>query len=370
MNSQDVLCCKRKPDEVVLDNDAIVQPQLYHAEVLFRAHDEQAHQGIDKVIARIKQRFIWPGLNSAVKKWVTACRVCQNTKGSPGSKRSPLKIISASFNEIVPIDHQKVCQTKSGNTGILVIIDHFTKFVEVAPCSEYTAEETCDILLNFWRARHGVPIFIQSDNGIQFAAHMTQEFLAAAKTVQVFSNTYKLRCNGLVERQNQTLAHLLRVFCSRHMDDWDKFLPQVVGAYNSTRHATTGVSPYMLLTGHERPMPLIYFFPEFETEKVSPFQYVWRTIERQQHLNELFRANTQPAQLRQKKHFDKHCKGPKAFEVGDWVWVFCRTIPAGGTAKLLRGWRGPFRVIEVHQGGRYYHLSNGNKAHYEIMKPH
>ncbi len=114
-------------------------------------------------------------------------------------------------------------------------------------------------------------------------------------------------------------------------------------------------------------MQLIYFFPEFETEKISPFQYVRRTIERQQELNELVRANTQQAQLRQRRNFDKHCKGPKAYEVGDWVWVFCRISPAGGTAKLLRG---PFRVTELHQGGRYYHLSNGYKAHYEIMRTH
>ncbi len=178
------------------------------------------------------------------------------------------------------------------------MIDHFTKFVEVAPCKEYTAEETCDILLNYWISRYGVPTFVQSDNGIQFAAFMTQEILAVTKAVQVFSNTCKPRCNGLVERHNRTLAHTLRVFGSRHMDDWHKFLPQVVGAYNSTRHATTGVSPYMLLTGHERSMPLIYFFPHFETEKISPFQYVRKTIERQQELNELVRANTQQAQLR------------------------------------------------------------------------
>ena len=215
-----------------------------------------------------------------------------------------------------------------------------------------------------------MPTFIQSDNGIQFAAHLTQEFLASAKAIQVFSNTYKPRCNSLVERQNRTLAHMLRVFCSRHMVDWDKFLPQVVGAYNGTRRATMGVSPYMLLTGHERSIPLVYFYPQFECEKLSPFQYVKRTIERQPELNELVRANTQQAQLRQKSNFDKHCKGPKAYEVGDWVGVFCWIIPAGGTAKLSRGWRGPFRVTEVHQRGRYYHLSNGNKAHYEILKPH
>ncbi len=45
-------------------------------------------------------------------------------------------------------------------------------------------------------------------------------------------------------------------------------------------------------------------------------------------------------------------------------------LPAGGTANLLRGWRGPFPVTEVHQRGRYHLLSNGNKAHYEISKQH
>ena len=84
----------------------------------------------------------------------------------------------------------------------------------------------------------------------------------------------------------------------------------------------------------------------------ASFQYFERAIKRQQQLNELVRATAQQAQLRQEKHFDKLCKGPKAFQVGDWVWVFCRIIPAGDTAKLLRGWRGPFRLTDVHQGGR------------------
>ena len=205
---------------------------------------------------------------------------------------------------------------------------------------------------------------LQSDNGIQFAARVTQEFLASAKAVQVFSNTYKPLGNRLVERHTVTLAHILRVFCSRHMDDWDKFHPQVSGAYNSTHHATTDVSAQLLLTGRERYVPLMCLYPEVEKNNGSPFQFVRKTIKRQQELNELVRANTRQPQLCQKRNFDGGCPGAKAYKVGDWVWVFFKIIPAYDTVKLLRGRRGPSRVTELKQGGNY-HLSTATKL---IMK--
>ena len=45
-------------------------------------------------------------------------------------------------------------------------------------------------------------------------------------------------------------------------------------------------------------------------------------------------------------------------------------IPPKGTKKLLKKWRGPFRITEVHQEGRFYRLSAGRAAHYENIKPH
>ena len=41
-----------------------------------------------------------------------------------------------------------------------------------------------------------------------------------------------------------------------------------------------------------------------------------------------------------------------------------------GTKKLLKKWRGPFMITEVHQGGRFYRLSTGRAVHYENNKPH
>ena len=59
----------------------------------------------------------------------------------------------------------------------------------------------------------------------------------------------------------------------------------------------------------------------------------------------------------------------KPYAVGQYVWVFQNIIPPNGTKKLLKKWRGPFMITEVHQPGRFYRLSTGRAAHYEILKP-
>ena len=59
----------------------------------------------------------------------------------------------------------------------------------------------------------------------------------------------------IVESQNRSLLNMLRVYCSRYMIYWDKYLPQVVGAYNSMQHSTRGISPFMMLTGREKRCP-------------------------------------------------------------------------------------------------------------------
>ena len=163
---------------------------------------------------------------------------------------------------------------------------------------------------------------------------------------------------------------MLRVYCSRYMTDWDRYLPQVMRAYNSTQHSTTGVSPHMMLTGHEKSLTLTFFYPEYEGKKTSPQVYVKDVIRRQHELNDLCRRNTQQAQARQRKRFDKKATGAKAYSMGDYAWVFQNVIPPKGTKKLLKKWRGPFMITEVHQEGRFYRLSTGRAAHYENIKPH
>ena len=140
--------------------------------------------------------------------------------------------------------------------------------------------------------------------------------------VQAHSTNYHPQTNGLVERQNRTLVSMLTVYCSRYMDDLDKHLTQVMGAYNSIEHSTLGISPHMIITDHEKALSSIFFYPEYKGKRTAPQTYVHDVIRRQQELNELCRRNTQQAQVRQKRRFDKRTADAKAYSVGDYVWVF------------------------------------------------
>ena len=375
LNQNDILCVNYIPQQRAMHVRPcmIVMPQLYQHEILYRAHDESGHQGVGKVLARIQERHTWPGIKRDVVNHIKHCLTCQQTKHPAGNPCYPLQSINSSnFNDLVQFDHLKLCKTTSGNNGLLVIIDHFTKFAEAIPCAhdEYDAQTTAKIILNKWFARHGTPARMQSDNATNFTAEIAQELMKASQVTRVTSTPAHPRGNGLVERQNRTLLTLLRVYTSRRMLDWDEHIDGVLGAYNSTRHATTGFSPYMLQHGAEKSIPLSFIYPEFAAREFeSKEEFVEHLLARQQEIHELVRRNTHQAQIRQKQKFDRHLKA-KAHAVGDAVWVFCHIIPKGGTRKLLRAWRGPHKVTDVLQDGRLYVLDTGQKVHFERLKKH
>ena len=131
MNKDRILACKRKEvDKVLHKYNSIVLPQLYQTELLFSSCNQMGYQGVDKVYNRMQKRFEWPGWKKACEKWISACLSSQQAK-DPRNLSFPLQSIKSSgFNEVVQIDHQKICMTATGYKQVLVMIDHFTKYAE------------------------------------------------------------------------------------------------------------------------------------------------------------------------------------------------------------------------------------------------
>ena len=137
INKNGVLCVQYSPTQHPLHERPcmIVMPQLYLHEILFRAHDAMGHQGISKVVARIQEHHTWPGIRRSVDRNVGQCLTCQPVSDKPGDVRFQLRNIqSGYFNELVQYDHLKICPSDNNNTGILVIIDHFSEFAEAVSC--------------------------------------------------------------------------------------------------------------------------------------------------------------------------------------------------------------------------------------------
>ena len=321
VNPDDILCVNYIPQQRAMHVRPcmIVMPQLYQHAVLYRAHDGSGHQGVAKVLARKQERHTWPGIKRYVVNHIKHTLTWQQTKHPAGNPCYPLQSINNSnFNDLVQFDHLKLCKTTSGNNGLLVIIDHFTKFAEAIPCAhdEYDAQTTAKIILNKWFAR------MQSDNDTNFTSENAQELMKASQITKETSTPAHPRGNGLVKGQNRTLLTLHRFYTSRRMSEWDEHIDGVLGAYNPTRHATTGFSPYMIQHGSEKSIPFSFIYPEFAAREFgSKEEFVEDLLTRQQEIHELVRRNTHQAQLRQKQKFDRHLKA-KALAVCDAVWVF------------------------------------------------
>ena len=147
LNPDGILCVNYVPQQRALHVPPcmIVMPQPYQHEILYRGHDVSGHQGVGKVLARVQERHTWPVIKRDVVNHIKHFLTCQQTKHPAGNPCYPLQSINSSnFNDMVQFDHMKLCKTVSGNTGLLVMIDHFTKFVEAVPCAhdEYDAPTT------------------------------------------------------------------------------------------------------------------------------------------------------------------------------------------------------------------------------------
>ena len=75
------------------------------------------------------------------------------------------------------------------------------------------------------------------------------------------TSPYHAQTHGQVELMNQTIIHMIGKLKEDKKACWSKHLPELLLAYNATRSAVTGYSPYYLLFGRWSRIPVDYLFP-------------------------------------------------------------------------------------------------------------
>ena len=134
---------------------------------------------------------------------------------------------------------------------IIVIIDTFTRYVELFPTYDVTAAAATDAL---WRhfCRFGTPLEIVTDQGSQFMNQTLQSFATLTGVRHHGTIPYSKEENGIVERANKEVnRHIRNILADKEIvENWPQMLCMTEKLLNSSVKKPLGASPNTLLFGN------------------------------------------------------------------------------------------------------------------------
>ena len=148
-----------------------------------------------------------------------------------------------------------------------------------------------------------------------------------------------------MERFNRTLIAALTALVNEDQANWDTMCHFVTHAYNATIHASTGVTPNMLLFGEELVVPSDLQLGTFVGGSEAPcYSGFVQTVRVNLQKGYTIAADILDSTAKtQKLNFDTGSK-KRIFSVGDMVVRYHAPL---ARLKLGISWDGPFVITEV-----------------------
>jgi transposase InsO family protein len=326
-------------------------PNSLKKDVLCQMHDGllSGHLGNKKTRDKILQRFYWFGVRGDTDCYVQSCDTCTSIKGPRQYPKAPL----GNMQTGAPLDRLStdilgpLPESHRHNKYVLVVTDHFSRWVEIFAVPDQTAVTCAEKILDEVIARYGCPYDLHSDQGRNYMSNIFVELCQMLEIRKTRSSPYNPRCNGQVERFNRTLIKMIKAYMKGQQKDWDKHLGCLAGAYRATVHESTGVTPNLLMLGREVRLPaqLMYSAPTNGSEFISYSDYVEKLKERMEHAHELARKNLGKSVKRQKEHYDAKLM-LHSYKAGELVWYASGSSELHIAPKLRKFYTGPVVVLK------------------------
>ena len=215
--------------------------------------------------------------------------------------------------------------------------DHFSKYIIAYVVKDQTARTATETLRNGYFGLFGVPAYLVSDQGKAFTGHLITNLCELYGVQKLRTSPCHAQTNSQVERMNQTIIHMIGKLEQDKKACWSEHLPEMLSAYDGTRSAVTGYSPYFLLFGRKARMPVDYLFPTLHDTPHQTKMEVSVTA-MQKRLKKAFavaRHLTSQEAAKQRHYYDRKA-GAVALQPGDVVMV--RTDGFVGKQKVKDRW--------------------------------
>ena len=236
----------------------------------------------------------------------------------------------------------------NGYKSILVIIDTFTKWSETIALRSTKVEHIAHNFLVNWICKQGVPVQVHSDRGGNLeSAEIIKEVYKMMGIYKSANTSYRPQTDGGVERLNRTIKNMLWKFCQKNPANWVLSLPQVMFAYRTSVHSSTGFSPFFLDKGRLPRLPIDLLMGTSPTAILGKNQGE-AALEAYTTLQDVFQfveETLQSKHISSKNRHDLNANVRK-FEVGNWVYVW-KPVPQNCSyEKFYDHYRGPFKIVE------------------------
>ena len=128
--------------------------------------------------------------------------------------------------------------------------------------------------------------------------------------------------NGMTERFNQTLLNMLGTLENHQKEDWKTYVAPLVHSYNSTKHDSTGYSPFFLMFGrHPRLAIDAYLGLNSEDQSISSRQHYATKLKKRLHFAyKVASREAEKSALRHKTRYDAKVR-ESTLDIGDRVLV-------------------------------------------------
>lgn len=342
-------------------------------------HEQLGHCGSLQTYRQLRQHFLWPGLRSHAAAFCACCDACQRRRfvlpDPPETLQEP--IVYGPFRGVhvdltgpfetplldvqgstlaLPADRApralaaEQARTRKVLAWIMLMIDYFTKVIELEVIYFREAICTARAFYNAWVTRYGAPACVTSDNGSEFDAEF-HHMLHRMSVTHIRITPGHPAANGAVERLVRSIKAMLATHVNGQPEHWVQSLPHVRGAYMARLHAAIGVSPNEMLMGCKARLPLPVAsaaLPDL-SERLAAQLHLTRLVERLHVLEDAARSAFRDQFTTNLTNWQRRAAraqrdGTRPLAVGDWVLELLE----GPVPALASRFGGPFQIIALN----------------------
>ena len=335
----------------------LVIPESLVPTVLHLLHDtpQAGHPGRDKTLVMARRKYYWPRMRSDVISHVSHCLSCAQTKGT--THTAPILGYPTPDGpfDTVAIDLLQLPRSSQGGTYVLVCVDHFSRFVILAPLLNKSAPMVAHALVTHLLCPYTTPSVLLSDNGLEFKNEVLTNICKQYNIKQTFITAYHPASNGLVERTNRKILEILRHVAGKFQESWQDWLPHVAACINGSVNASIGKTPHYVVFGSEKRLPYdllvqprkpLYSLDDYALNQLTALQMIHESV----------RRNLQES--RTEMLLKQHAKAtPVSFHKGDVVF---KSAPER-QSKLTPKFSGPFVITDSLHGNKFQIFNPANQ---------